>query len=125
MYEQLLHIKMQNYRCNRPWRSVYVFPVRYEHHLHIKKQAIPITGPASRKRPQKENLVPRIITGPLSTKTKKKTWLRVLNDIYQSFTEMQVTGPSSRHRRRPTLESRNCNTKRRKEISGHGPKEGP
>jgi hypothetical protein len=29
---------------NRPWSPVSVFPVRYDHHLHIKSNAIPVTG---------------------------------------------------------------------------------
>jgi hypothetical protein len=42
-YEHHLHIKKESYLCNRRWRSIGVFPARYEHHLHIKSKAIPIT----------------------------------------------------------------------------------
>jgi hypothetical protein len=32
-----LHIKKQSYNRNRPWRPIGVFPMRYENHLNVKK----------------------------------------------------------------------------------------
>jgi hypothetical protein len=29
---------------NRPWRPVHIFPVKYDHHLHIQMQVNPVTG---------------------------------------------------------------------------------
>jgi hypothetical protein len=42
-YEHHIHIKW-SYPCNRPWKPIGVFPVRYEHHIHIKSKAVPVTG---------------------------------------------------------------------------------
>jgi hypothetical protein len=34
-------IKKQSYPRNRAWKPIGVFPVRYEHHLHIISKVIP------------------------------------------------------------------------------------
>jgi hypothetical protein len=44
-YEHHLHIKQYSYPRNRPWRPIGVFPVMYEHHLHIKQYSYPRSRP--------------------------------------------------------------------------------
>jgi hypothetical protein len=34
-------MKHRIYTRNRPWMSICVIPVRYEHHLHMKQQRYP------------------------------------------------------------------------------------
>jgi hypothetical protein len=43
-YEHNLHIKKHSHLLKRLWKPIGVFPVRYEHHIHIKIIAISVTG---------------------------------------------------------------------------------
>jgi hypothetical protein len=43
-YEHHVHIKGYSYPCNIPWWPIRVSAVRYKHYLHIKSKTIPITG---------------------------------------------------------------------------------
>jgi hypothetical protein len=43
-YEFHLHTKKQSYIRNMPWKFIGMFPVRYELHLPINTKVIPVTG---------------------------------------------------------------------------------
>jgi hypothetical protein len=43
-YEHHLHIKSKAIPVNRAWWYIGVFPVRYEYHLHVKSKATPVRG---------------------------------------------------------------------------------
>jgi hypothetical protein len=43
-YEHHLHIENKAISVNRPWRPVRMFPVKYEYDLHIIKQSFSLTG---------------------------------------------------------------------------------
>jgi hypothetical protein len=44
LYDVYLRFEKVKIFPNRPWRPIGVFPVRYEHHLHIKSIDIAVTG---------------------------------------------------------------------------------